>query len=321
MDKAWPMVLRGPRRARGRVVRPPKKPGAPASGVIESSSSTTERYVTGRGLRPRLTRRCRHRAHEDTSTSQGHPARGEGRRRTNEFWRRTIPCWAAGDVADFTDVVSQPTRMGTWDNAEPRQARREEHAGGSSDIEVPTYAPEFTRTFRSWADHEEGPTRSRYSKSTRRAQLKAAVLLVENSSARSSRQEKGRKKSPRVIRADRRSRRARRSSSCSRWPEIPEGRAGGRKGAAPTRDAAAAVSFVVNRRDQRHLHLRRPRPIGKDARGATDRGHPEQPQSSRRGRGAAESASAALRLLTATAATARWTLDTGSRRRGRRSVS
>ncbi|MEK7863018.1 MAG: FAD-dependent oxidoreductase [Chloroflexota bacterium] len=64
--------------------------------------------------------------------------------RTNEFLETNIPdVWAAGDVADFYDVVSERHhRMGTWDNAlnHGRHVAKNMLGAKQPYIEVPTYA-------------------------------------------------------------------------------------------------------------------------------------------------------------------------------------
>jgi NAD(P)H-nitrite reductase large subunit len=64
--------------------------------------------------------------------------------RTNEFLETNIPeVWAAGDVADFYDVISQRHhRMGTWDNAlnHGRHVAKNMLGAKQPYIEVPTYA-------------------------------------------------------------------------------------------------------------------------------------------------------------------------------------
>ncbi len=64
--------------------------------------------------------------------------------RTNEFLETNIPdVWAAGDVADFYDVVSQRHhRMGTWDNALSHGKHVAKNMLGARQpfVEVPTYA-------------------------------------------------------------------------------------------------------------------------------------------------------------------------------------
>ena len=64
--------------------------------------------------------------------------------RTNEFLETNIPdVWAAGDVADFYDVVSRRHhRMGTWDNAlnHGRHVAKNMLGAKQPYIEVPTYA-------------------------------------------------------------------------------------------------------------------------------------------------------------------------------------
>ena len=63
---------------------------------------------------------------------------------TNEFLETNIPdVWAAGDVAEFYDVVSQRHhRMGTWDNSlnHGRHVARNMLGAKQPYIEVPTYA-------------------------------------------------------------------------------------------------------------------------------------------------------------------------------------
>ncbi len=64
--------------------------------------------------------------------------------RTNEFLETNIPdVWAAGDVADFYDVVSERHhRMGTWDNAlnHGRHVAKNMLGAKQPYVEVPTYA-------------------------------------------------------------------------------------------------------------------------------------------------------------------------------------
>lgn len=64
--------------------------------------------------------------------------------RTNEFLETNITdVWAAGDVADFYDVVSQRHhRMGTWDNAlnHGRHVAKNMLGAKQPYVEVPTYA-------------------------------------------------------------------------------------------------------------------------------------------------------------------------------------
>lgn len=63
---------------------------------------------------------------------------------TNEFLETSIPdVWAAGDVAEFYDVVSQRHhRMGTWDNSinHGRHVARNMLGAREPYVEVPTYA-------------------------------------------------------------------------------------------------------------------------------------------------------------------------------------
>lgn len=63
---------------------------------------------------------------------------------TNEFLETNIPdVWAAGDVAEFYDVVSQRHhRMGTWDNALNHGRHVAKNMLGAREpyVEVPTYA-------------------------------------------------------------------------------------------------------------------------------------------------------------------------------------
>ncbi len=63
---------------------------------------------------------------------------------TNEFLETNIPgVWAAGDVAEFYDVVSQRHhRMGTWDNAlnHGRHVAKNMLGARQPYVEVPTYA-------------------------------------------------------------------------------------------------------------------------------------------------------------------------------------
>ena len=63
---------------------------------------------------------------------------------TNEFLETNIPdVWAAGDVAEFYDVVSQRHhRMGTWDNAlnHGRHVAKNMLGAKQPYVEVPTYA-------------------------------------------------------------------------------------------------------------------------------------------------------------------------------------
>ena len=63
---------------------------------------------------------------------------------TNEFLETNIPyVWAAGDVAEFYDVVSQRHhRMGTWDNSLNHGRHVAKNMLGARDpyVEVPTYA-------------------------------------------------------------------------------------------------------------------------------------------------------------------------------------
>jgi len=64
--------------------------------------------------------------------------------RTNEFLETNVPnVWAAGDVAEFYDVVSQRHhRMGTWDNSlnHGRHVAKNMLGAKQPYIEVPTYA-------------------------------------------------------------------------------------------------------------------------------------------------------------------------------------
>ena len=64
--------------------------------------------------------------------------------RTNEFLETNIPdVWAAGDVAEFYDVVSQRHhRMGTWDNSlnHGRHVAKNMLGAKQPYVEVPTYA-------------------------------------------------------------------------------------------------------------------------------------------------------------------------------------
>jgi NAD(P)H-nitrite reductase large subunit len=64
--------------------------------------------------------------------------------RTNEFLETNMPdVWAAGDVAEFYDVVSQRHhRMGTWDNAlnHGRHVAKNMQGAKQPYVEVPTYA-------------------------------------------------------------------------------------------------------------------------------------------------------------------------------------
>jgi len=64
--------------------------------------------------------------------------------RTNEFLETNVPnVWAAGDVAEFYDVVSQRHhRMGTWDNSlnQGRHVAKNMLGAKQPYIEVPTYA-------------------------------------------------------------------------------------------------------------------------------------------------------------------------------------
>src|SRR5207245_5425084 len=64
--------------------------------------------------------------------------------RTNEFLETTAPdAWAAGDVAEFYDVVSQRYhRMGTWDNSLNHGRHVAKNMLGAKEpyVEVPTYA-------------------------------------------------------------------------------------------------------------------------------------------------------------------------------------
>jgi len=63
---------------------------------------------------------------------------------TNEFLETTVPdVWAAGDVAEFYDVVSQRHhRMGTWDNSLNHGRHVAKNMLGAREpyVEVPTYA-------------------------------------------------------------------------------------------------------------------------------------------------------------------------------------
>ena len=63
---------------------------------------------------------------------------------TNEFLEATVPdVWAAGDVAEFYDVVSQRHhRMGTWDNSLNHGRHVAKNMLGAREpyVEVPTYA-------------------------------------------------------------------------------------------------------------------------------------------------------------------------------------
>ncbi|MBI3637366.1 MAG: FAD-dependent oxidoreductase [Candidatus Rokubacteria bacterium] len=63
---------------------------------------------------------------------------------TNEYLETTMPdVWAAGDVAEFYDVVSQRHhRMGTWDNSlnHGRHVAKNMHGAREAYVEVPTYA-------------------------------------------------------------------------------------------------------------------------------------------------------------------------------------
>ena len=63
---------------------------------------------------------------------------------TNEFLETSVPdVWAAGDVAEFYDVVSQRHhRMGTWDNAlnHGRHVAKNMLGAKQPYVEVPTYA-------------------------------------------------------------------------------------------------------------------------------------------------------------------------------------
>ncbi len=63
---------------------------------------------------------------------------------TNEFLETTVPdVWAAGDVAEFYDVVSQRHhRMGTWDNSlnHGRHVAKNMQGAKQPYVEVPTYA-------------------------------------------------------------------------------------------------------------------------------------------------------------------------------------
>jgi NAD(P)H-nitrite reductase large subunit len=64
--------------------------------------------------------------------------------RTNEFLETNMPeVWAAGDVAEFYDVVSQRHhRMGTWDNSLNHGRHVAKNMLGAKEpyVEVPTYA-------------------------------------------------------------------------------------------------------------------------------------------------------------------------------------
>jgi len=64
--------------------------------------------------------------------------------RTNEFLETTVAdVWAAGDVAEFYDVVSQRHhRMGTWDNSLNHGRHVAKNMLGAKEpyVEVPTYA-------------------------------------------------------------------------------------------------------------------------------------------------------------------------------------
>lgn len=64
--------------------------------------------------------------------------------RTNEFLETSVPdVWAAGDVAEFFDVISgRHHRMGTWDNAlnHGRHVAKNMQGAREPYIEVPTYA-------------------------------------------------------------------------------------------------------------------------------------------------------------------------------------
>ncbi|MHB8631754.1 MAG: NAD(P)/FAD-dependent oxidoreductase [Candidatus Limnocylindria bacterium] len=64
--------------------------------------------------------------------------------RTNEFLETNMPdVWAAGDVAEFYDVVSQRHhRMGTWDNSlnHGRHVAKNMQGAKQPYVEVPTYA-------------------------------------------------------------------------------------------------------------------------------------------------------------------------------------
>src|SRR5207248_11684237 len=63
---------------------------------------------------------------------------------TNEFLETNMPdVWAAGDVAEFYDVVSQRHhRMGTWDNSlnHGRHVAKNMLGAKQPYVEVPTYA-------------------------------------------------------------------------------------------------------------------------------------------------------------------------------------
>jgi NAD(P)H-nitrite reductase large subunit len=63
---------------------------------------------------------------------------------TNEFLETNLPeVWAAGDVAEFYDVVSQRHhRMGTWDNSlnHGRHVAKNMLGAKQPYVEVPTYA-------------------------------------------------------------------------------------------------------------------------------------------------------------------------------------
>ena len=63
---------------------------------------------------------------------------------TNEFLETTMPdVWAAGDVAEFYDVISQRHhRMGTWDNSlnHGRHVAKNMLGAREAYVEVPTYA-------------------------------------------------------------------------------------------------------------------------------------------------------------------------------------
>ncbi|HEV8470815.1 MAG TPA: hypothetical protein VGR46_14520, partial [Candidatus Limnocylindria bacterium] len=63
---------------------------------------------------------------------------------TNEFLETNVPdVWAAGDVAEFYDVVSQRHhRMGTWDNSlnHGRHVAKNMLGARQPYVEVPTYA-------------------------------------------------------------------------------------------------------------------------------------------------------------------------------------
>jgi len=64
--------------------------------------------------------------------------------KTNEFLETNMPdVWAAGDVAEFYDVVSQRHhRMGTWDNSLNHGRHVAKNMLGAKEpyVEVPTYA-------------------------------------------------------------------------------------------------------------------------------------------------------------------------------------